>query len=323
MLRPALVLVFALAGLAAEPQRLLGPGRSYRPSTEQKSPIRIVGSTTLAGLAQAWGEGFRQFHPKVEVAVECKGSESAYPELTKEGIVIGAVSRSLSADELKALESKSGRKHVAIDVCEEGLAIIVHPENPLPGLSLKRLRRLLAMPSQEATAPRPATWGDAGLAGAWAELSVALHVRDGASGSRAYFKSTVLGPSWTERPATAHAKTADVMSAVAREKNALGYCRWLAVPKDVKVVPVFAKDEEVPASWSEAAALDPSHRLNRRLSLVVACDPAGKLPPQTLEFLLFVLGKEGQEELVKDGFTPLASSQLVEQFTKLGFDLEK
>lgn len=313
--------LFALAA-ADPPARVVGPGRGYRPVAEQKGKLRIVGSRTLGTLASHWAKDFAEFHPKAVVEVDCEGSETAAPELAKDGVTLGALSRPVSVEELKALEEKTGRKHLAIDVCDDTLAIIVHKENPLPALTRAQVRQLFGVPKESSDAG-PATWGQFGLAGDWANRPAAVQLRAAEFGSQTFLRQQILGADFVPRKGDEHKTGKELTAAVASKKEAVGFCRWANVPADVKVAPVVANADQIPGVWSAEQAGDKRHGLKRRLTFLVPCGKDGKPPEMALEFLLLVLSKDGQEDCVKDDFDPLDASALAEQFERLGFDLDK
>ncbi len=53
--------------------------------------------------------------------------------------------------------------------------------------------------------------------------------------------------------------------------------------------------------------------LSRYLYVYINKDPKKPIDPLTREFLKFVLSKEGQEIVVKDGFLPLTAKMEAEQ----------
>jgi phosphate transport system substrate-binding protein len=63
--------------------------------------------------------------------------------------------------------------------------------------------------------------------------------------------------------------------------------------------------------------LNGKYPLGRMLYLYVAKKPNEPLPPLLLEFLKYVLSKEGQEIVVKDGYLPLTAAQAEKQLSLL------
>ena len=64
-------------------------------------------------------------------------------------------------------------------------------------------------------------------------------------------------------------------------------------------------------------ALNGSYPLGRALYIYVNKKPNDQLPPLVAEFMKFVLSKEGQQIVVKDGFGPLPSAAIKKELAKL------
>jgi phosphate transport system substrate-binding protein len=85
----------------------------------------------------------------------------------------------------------------------------------------------------------------------------------------------------------------------------------------VKVVALSAKDGEEAAEASYENVLSGKYPLSRMLYLYVGKEPNKPLPAVTAEFLRFVLSKEGQEIVVKDGYMPLPAQVVEKELAKL------
>ena len=97
---------------------------------------------------------------------------------------------------------------------------------------------------------------------------------------------------WSTAWPTTAAASATRASATRRPKSAP--CRWPRTASDELVEPTFEN------------ALDGTYPLGRTLYIYVAKKPGEPLPPVVKEFLKFVLSREGQEIVVKDGYGPSA-----------------
>jgi phosphate transport system substrate-binding protein len=292
------------------------PGAPYRPTEEVKGKLRLVGSKTVGHVASLWAEGFRKHHPQATVEIKCDGSETAFPELTADTPTVGALSRPVTEAEAKQFEAQAKRKLVAVGVCEDAVAVLVHKDNPVESLTPAQLRLLFGREKGAGTV----TWGRVGAGGEWAARPVAVQGRTAVSGTRVFFRNRVLGEGIAERPATEHASLAALVKAVAENPAAVAYCRAGGAADGVKVVPLRSSAgaaPEVPSRDPEAAARYP---LRRRLSLVVAVPADGAPAALPREFLLYVLSRDGQADTVKDGFTALDRSGLLDGLDRLGLN---
>ncbi len=109
---------------------LLGTPESVTPQTTATDPLSgklvITGASTLAPLIAEIGKRFENLYPKVRVDVQTGGSSRGVAD-TRQGLAdIGMVSRVMK-DEEKDLH--------AFPVARDGVAIILHKENPVQALS--------------------------------------------------------------------------------------------------------------------------------------------------------------------------------------------
>jgi phosphate transport system substrate-binding protein len=85
----------------------------------------------------------------------------------------------------------------------------------------------------------------------------------------------------------------------------------------VKAIALSAKDGQPAYEPNYENVLTGKYPLGRLLYLYVAKEPNKPLPPLVKEFLTFVLSKEGQEVVVKDGYLPLTAAVAAKQLELL------
>ena len=98
--------------------------------------ISSIGSDTLNNLMTFWAEKYKEFYPNVNVQVEGKGSTTAPPALVSGTAQLGPMSRAMKQKEIDDFEKKFGYKPTMIRVAVDALAVFVHKDNPIKGLSL-------------------------------------------------------------------------------------------------------------------------------------------------------------------------------------------
>src|SRR5664279_4297371 len=101
--------------------------------------LNSIGSDTLNNLMTYWAEGFSKLYPNVKIQVEGKGSATAPPALTKGTAQLGPMSRKMKPEEEDAFEKKHGFKPTRISVSLDCLAVYVHKDNLVKGLTLAQL----------------------------------------------------------------------------------------------------------------------------------------------------------------------------------------
>ena len=85
----------------------------------------------------------------------------------------------------------------------------------------------------------------------------------------------------------------------------------------VKKVPLANKAGEPFVDASAERSVSGEYPLSRFLYVYVNKHPNKPLPPVIKEFLTYVLSKEGQEVVVKDGYMPLSAAQAQAELAKL------
>jgi phosphate transport system substrate-binding protein len=290
----------------------------YVPEAPVTGTIKFVGSDTMQAIAELWIRGLERFHPEAKFTLDCRGTESALPELAKGAPVVALMSRPLSSEEIAKLERPDSTL-LSLAVGKDALAVIVHPENPVKSLTREQLRQIYR---DRGDSPA-AKWGDCGLAAPWAELAVEPHCRETDSVSRRYFRGFVLDAQEKEGKLTEHTTHAEHAAAVAAGKPAIGYITRTAVNDRVKVVPLVLDDESEAIGPTDETIASGAYPLVRELFIVVRVPTGKSLAGIEEQLVRYALSRSGQSDVVKDGFFPLARPELNAQFDKLGWNLDK
>lgn len=295
-------------------------GAPYAPDKPVAGEIALHGSTLMQPLAVLWMEDFRQIHPEVKPTISCNGSEDSFQKLEPGKSILGLVSRDVSDDELAVWSKEVGAPLVAITVGYDVLALIVHPDNPLQTLGWNtRLSTPLSLKDDT----RVTRWAPLGLDPPLADSPIHFHVLSKSHALRAYADRMLLAGDDSAKALTEHETQLDVLEAVAQDKAGLGLISAHRVdPKKAKAIYLSTGSEPAVAP-TDLRAIDRGYPMVRKLSLVlVAQDPSQKNPLLD-EFLAFVLSRQGQEVLCKDGLVPLDGSELLAQQEKLGWSVLK
>jgi phosphate transport system substrate-binding protein len=269
--------------------------------------LNSIGSDTLNNLMTFWAESFGNTYPNVKIQIEGKGSATAPPALTEGTAQLGPMSRKMKPEEEDAFEKKHGFKPTRISVALDCLAVYVHKDNPIKGLTLAQLDGIFSK-THKSGSPDIATWGQVGLTEAWASSPLSIYGRNSASGTYAYFKEHALLKGDYKDTVKEQPGSAAVVNGVAVDRAGIGYSGIGYRTSEVRAVPL-AKDEK--SSFTEptfANALKGEYPLGRALYIYVAKKPGEPLPKLMEEFLKFVLSREGQSIVVKDGYGPLPAN---------------
>ena len=278
--------------------------------------LNSVGSDTLNNLMTFWAEGFRKQYPNVKIQIEGKGSATAPPALTESTAQLGPMSRKMKPEEEDAFEKKYGYKPLRIGVALDCLAVYVHKDNPIRGLTVSQLDCIFSK-TRNSGYRDITTWGQLKLEGDWARLPISLYGRNSASGTYAYFKKHALLKGDYKDTVKEQPGSAAVVNGVARDRAGIGYSGIGDKTSEVRAIPLAKTHEERLAAPTFENALDGSYPLGRTLYVYVAKRPNEPLQPLVSEFLKYVLSKEGQQIVIKDGYGPLPAAAIEKQLAEL------
>ena len=164
----------------------------YQKASGVAGNISSVGSDTLANLMTLWAEDFKRQYPNVNIQVQAAGSSTAPPALTEGTSNVGPMSRKMKDKEKEAFEQKFGYKPTPIPVAVDALAVYVHKDNPIKGLSIADVDAIFSANRKCGANNDIQRWGDAGLQGAWDKRDIQLFGRNSVSGTYGYFKKKGL-----------------------------------------------------------------------------------------------------------------------------------
>lgn len=254
----AALLSLLLAGLAAacgEPV-----------ATPEPVFLQAAGSTSMSPLVAELADAFSEQSPLVSLDVQGLGTQFGLDAL-RAGEVDLALASWLPADLAPGWQATA--------IARDGMAAIVHPDNPVDGLGLLQLQDLFSGHVYE--------WKAVG--GAPAGGLVQVVSREEGSGTRSAFEALVLQERTVTPLAIVAPSSQAMVEYVASHPEAIGYVSMGHVTPSVKALKI---EGELPTSQ---AVGEGSYALTRELWLVTAESPLGAVN----DFLGFVLGPAGQQ----------------------------
>lgn len=219
-----------------------GGDASDTPAASVSGTVSTDGSTSMEKVIGALSESYMAANKDVTVNYNPTGSGAGITAVQEGTCDIGLSSRALK-DEEKA----AGLKETVL--AYDGIAIIVHPDNPVSDLSIEQIAKLY---TGEIT-----NWKDVG----GSDAEVVLIGREAASGTRDGFES-ITGTKDKCQYRQELTSTGDVITAVSQNPDAIGYASLAAIKDSVKALSV---DGVTP---SEATVKDGSYPVQRPFVLV-------------------------------------------------------
>lgn len=232
----------------------------------------------------------------VDVSWSAHGSSTGFRFLLSGDGDIAMSSRPVTAAEVEAAERHGLGELVAntqeFVVALDGIAIIVHPDNPLTSIDMTTLRRIFT-----------------GEIRSWSQLGgratdIRALARDENSGTYDTFRSLVLTDERLVPSASRHESTDELAEQVASDPGAIGFvglggigrARALSI-HDAGTLPL------PPQAWAVAVE---DYLLSRRLYLYLPAKPS----PAALALAQFAISDAGQTVVERNGFV----SQAIQPF---------
>ncbi len=286
----------------------------YKPVSGVSGTLNSVGSDTLNNLMTLWAEGFKKHYPNVKLQIEGKGSSTAPPALIEGTAQLGPMSRAMKSEEIDAFEKKFGYKPMPVRVSIDALAVFAHKDSPLKGLTLKQVDGIFSS-TRKRNGEDIVDWGQLGI-DAWKGRKISLYGRNSASGTYGFFKEQVLKKGDYRSSVKEQPGSSAVVQGIGGDLYGLGYSGIGYKTSGVKVVPLGEKDGDYyEASYENALSGD--YPLARFLYINVNKKPGQAMDKLTREFLTYVLSKEGQAVVEKDGYFPMPAEVVVEVLAEL------
>ena len=277
----------------------------YERTSGVSGNLSSVGSDTLANLMTLWAEDFKRVYPNVNIQIQAAGSSTAPPALTERTSNIGPMSREMKDNELEAFESRFGYKPTAIPVAIDALAVYVHKDNPIAGMTLPQVDAIFSSNLRCGYSAGISNWGQLAMTGAWERRDIQLFGRNSVSGTYGYFKDTALRGGDYNKYVNEQPGSASVVQSVSTSINGIGYSGIGYRTSSVRAVPIARNADSEFFEATPENSVAGNYPLARFLYVYVNKEPNKPLPPMEREFVKLILSQSGQAIVLKDGYIPL------------------
>jgi phosphate transport system substrate-binding protein len=238
--------------------------------------VSTDGSTSMEKVIGALGESFENDNSGVTFTYNPTGSGSGIKAVLEGRCDIG-----LSSRNLKDQEKADGLTETVL--AYDGIAMIVHPENPVSDLTLEQIA---AIYTGEIT-----NWNEVG----GNDGEIVLIGREAGSGTRDGFES-ITGTEDACKYRQELTSTGDVITTVAGNPNAIGYASLASVKNSVKAISVGG------VAPSEATIKDGSYAVQRPFVLVTKTD--AELSETAKKFFDYITSADANEIITSAGVVP-------------------
>lgn len=246
--------------------------------TELTGSISIIGSTSVAPLAQELADAFTAQNPSVKVEIQAVGSTAGVKAAKDQTGEIGIASR-----ELKKEEAEWGlTEHI---IAYDGIAVVIYPSNGVSDLSQEQIQGIFKGEIKN--------WNEVG----GIDQEILVVSREDGSGTRGAFeeivglleKVEINGEKKEVSQVREDALIADgngvVMANIASKENAIGYVSLSYVDETVKAVQVEGQDATVENIKAG------TYKVSRPFLMLTN----GEMNQVTKAYMDFVFSTEGQE----------------------------
>jgi phosphate transport system substrate-binding protein len=256
---------------------LLAIGVAFFPACRggrSQTDLTLAGSTSIQPFADKWAEVFMEKHPGLGVNVQGGGSSAGIQACKSGACQVGMSSRELKGDEKDLFE---------IVVARDGLAVIVHPSNPVKGAKLAEVKQIFSGDLRR--------WNYLG----GPDRPITVVTREEGSGTRGAFQELVMGKTRIFRGAITEDSNGTVREIVAHDPYSIGFISLGLVNEQVRSLDLDG------AAANEENILNGRYKLVRPFLFVSMGEPAGLAK----KFVDFVLSAEGQALVKKEGLLPI------------------
>jgi phosphate transport system substrate-binding protein len=328
----------------------------YEPKQKLEGTIRLWGSNYITDgyLGGYWEAAFKKHQPDVKLDFHMKTTLAAVPSLVF-GVSDIGIGRKITFSEQELFERYTDRSPIEVEIAtgsydvpgwQPGYGVVVHKDNPLQHVTMGQLDRIFGSERSggwEGTSWRPnrargpeqniRTWGQLGLTGEWKDkpihvygLTLRYHQATEISdmvlqGSDKWNENLKIYANYVSKAGKLERSMNEDLAndpygigIVAAPTTSLGRTSQPAL----KILSVAETDGGPYVPYTLETLHDRSYPLFDRIYAYMDRAPGKPMDPKLLEFLRFVLSREGQEAVLRDGkYLPLTAEVANAQLKKL------
>lgn len=292
----------------------------------------------MGRLVRSWEEGFRKHHPGIQFENRMYGTASAIGALYAGAGDLAIMGREIRPFETSAFERVFRYPPLGIDIAtgsldirnmDFALNVFVHKDNPLGKLTMTQVDAIFGC--EHLRSPRNIrSWGELGLTGEWQDKPVNVYGFPINRGFAVFFQDAALGGSrkWNgdlkefgdvrQPDGTLRDGGLRILEALACDPYGIAYSNLRYMNGQVKPLALATTESALYYEATKENLIQRKYPLTRFITTFVNRAPGRPLDPKVKEFLRYILSREGQQEVVRDGnYLPLSEAAVRAQLQKL------
>ncbi len=311
----ALVAPRAIAQAAAARPRAASNLRSYALADKLSGGVAARGSSTVATLLKEVTEAFAVVQPGVTFDIVGAGSSTALAGMLDSPATLGLLSRPINARERERFRAQYGHEPTQVKIAVDALGVFVFKNNPVKALSLSELRRAFGR-DPDAVNRWSALVGEQAVGADWRNMPITRFGLERGRGAYELFRDIVLEGSDFASDISIERVSTSVVQGVATEAGGIGYASVYFRTERTRLLPLMHKGEVVEPTADNA--LSGKYPLARFLHVIVNRKPGTPLDAALHQFLYFLLSRDGQDVVARQGFFPLDAAVAGEGLAQIG-----
>ncbi len=315
----------------------------YKPERRVSGTIRLWGHGSpkhdfVGKLVRSWEKGFARYQPDVKFEYKMYGTASSIGALYAGAGDIAIRGEEIHPFEVAAFERVMHYPPFGIEIATGSIdvrnmdfafVVFVHKDNPISKLTLTQLDAILGYEHRRGPISIHA-WGQLGLKGEWADAHINIYGWRIDDDFSSFLQEAVLNGShkWncnlkefahiTRPDGSVYDSGQQILDALATDRYGIAVSNLRYMTPQVKPLALASQEGGPYYEASKQNLIEQTYPLTRIIPAFFNRPPGQPVDPKVKEFLRYILSREGQQDIVRDGgYLPLSNQAVREQLEKL------